>query len=115
MKDVKVIINNEAYPCRPTMGALLRFEKETGKDISEVFVEGKPVGLTDICTLMWCCIVSASKHDGKDFNLSLMEFADSVTPEVALSWNSGVMGDQIADQGKGADGSGAAGGEKKSQ
>lgn len=112
MKDVKVIINNEAYPCRPTMGALLRFEKETGKDISEVFVEGKPVGLTDICTLMWCCIVSASKHDGKDFNLSLMEFADSVTPEVALSWNSEVMGDQIADQGKDADGSGAAGGEK---
>jgi hypothetical protein len=44
-----------------------------------------------------------------------MEFADSVTPEVALSWNSEVMGDQIADQGKGADGSGAAGGEKKSQ
>ena len=110
MAKVEITINGKAYPCRQTMGAMLRFKQETGKEATEMVG-----GFTDLCTYLWCCIVSACKADGIDFDLSLMEFADSVTPEVALSWNSKVMGDQIADQGKGADGSGAAGGEKKSQ
>jgi hypothetical protein len=31
-------------------------------------------------------VKSASKADGKDFDLSLMDFADSVTPEDATEW-----------------------------
>jgi len=113
MKKVEVTINGVAYPCRPTMGAMLRFEKETGKNVSEVFSEGTTeFSFTDICTLMWCCIVSASKHDGIEFNMSLMDFADSITPEEAISWNSTAM----ASQREPGDETGtvAAGNEKKS-
>ena len=114
MKKVEVTINGVAYPCRPTMGAMLRFEKETGKNVAEVFAEGETeFSFTDICTLMWCCIVSASKHDGIEFNMSLMDFADSITPEEAISWNSKAM----ASQKEPGDEAGAetTGDEKKSQ
>ena len=35
MAKIEVTINGAKYPCRPTMGAMLRFKKETGKMPSE--------------------------------------------------------------------------------
>ena len=35
MAKIEVTINGTAYPCRPTMGAMLRFKKETGKEVTE--------------------------------------------------------------------------------
>ena len=35
MAKIEVTINGAKYPCRPTMGAMLRFKKETGKTVSE--------------------------------------------------------------------------------
>lgn len=83
MKEkVEVIINGEAFPCRTTMGAMLRFKRETGKEINEV----ADWSFTNLCTFLWCCVASASKADGKNFNLSLIDFADSVTPEELMDW-----------------------------
>lgn len=81
-KRVEIMVNGKAYPCRPTMGAMLRFKRETGKEVVGV----TNWEFTDLCTFLWCCIVSASKHDGVDFNLSLMDFADSITPEEMADW-----------------------------
>lgn len=36
MKRIEVIINGVAYPCSPTMGAMLRFKQETGREITEM-------------------------------------------------------------------------------
>ena len=33
---IEVKINGKSYPCRPTMGAMLRFKKETGKEVTEI-------------------------------------------------------------------------------
>lgn len=81
MKD-KIVIKGKAYPCRPTMGAMLRFRKETGKEVTEI----SGGSLTDLCTYLYCCVASASAADGLDFNMSLMDFADALSPEDMSAW-----------------------------
>ena len=56
MKKVEIKIGNEVFPCRQTMGAMLRFKQETGREVTEI----DATSFTDICTFLWCCIVSAS-------------------------------------------------------
>ena len=85
MAKIEVTINGKAYPCRQTMGAMLRFKQETGKEVTEITGE-----LSEMCTFLWCCIVSACKADGVDFDLSLMDFADSLTPEEMEVWTKSV-------------------------
>lgn len=36
MRNIEIVVNGKAYPCRQTMGALLRFKRETGKEVTEV-------------------------------------------------------------------------------
>lgn len=83
MKNVEITINGKAYPCRQTMGAMLRFKQETGKEVTDI----EAGNLTDLCTFLWCCIVSACKTDGVEFGLSLMEFADSIGPDEMQKWS----------------------------
>jgi hypothetical protein len=86
MKRIEITINGEAYPCSPTMGAMLRFKQETGREITEI----DPTSFTDLCTYLYCCIASAAKREGKPFDLSLMEFADNLTPEDMAEWNEAI-------------------------
>lgn len=88
MKKIEINVNGEAFPCSPTMGAMLRFKRETGKEITEI----DPGSFTDLCTYLWCCVVSASKRDGKEFDMSLMDFADNVTPDDMADWNMAISG-----------------------
>ena len=86
MRKVEITINGKSYPCRQTMGAMLRFKRETGKEVTDM--DGG--SLTDICTFLWCCIVSACKADGIPFDMSLMEFADAVSPDDISQWTKSV-------------------------
>ena len=88
MKRIEITINGTAYPCSPTMGAMLRFKQETGREITEI----DPTSFTDLCTYLWCCVASAAKREGKPFDLSLMEFADSIEPEEMAAWNKAEAG-----------------------
>lgn len=81
------------------MGAMLRFKRETGKEVTEIKED-----ISDYCTYLWCCVCSASKHDGLDFSMSLMDFADAISPEDILAWTATLN-----------EGVGDAEGEKKSQ
>ena len=63
------------------MGALLRFKRETGREITEM-----TGSLEDLCTYLWCCVVSCCKRDGVEFGMSLMDFADSMDPTTLSSW-----------------------------
>lgn len=82
MSKIEVTINNVAYPCRPTLGAMLRFKKETGKEVTEITDKS----FTDLCTYLYCCVASASAADGIDFSMSLIEFADALNPEDMMAW-----------------------------
>ena len=76
MKRIEITINGTAYPCSPTMGAMLRFKQETGREITEIDASS----FSDLCTYLWCCVKSAAKREGKPFDMALMDFADSLTP-----------------------------------
>lgn len=97
MAKVEVTINGVTYPCRPTMGAMLRFKKETGKEITEITDKS----FTDLCTYLYCCVVSASAADKINFSMSLLEFADALNPEDMEAWaakmqeNSTVNADEV--------------------
>lgn len=70
---MKVTIQGIKYPMRLTMGAMLRFKRETGKEVSEI---GNDLSL--LITLMWCCVQSASAADDVEFDMPLMRFADLI-------------------------------------
>lgn len=82
IKKIEVTVRGVSYPCRPTMGAMLRFKKETGKDITEIQSDS----FADLCVYLYCCVASASAADGVEFNMSLMEFADALDPETMSDW-----------------------------
>ena len=87
MKKIEITINGIAFPCSPTMGAMLRFKKETGKEITEIDASS----FTELCTYLWCCVASASKREGKEFNFSLLDFADNISPDDMGAWTEAVM------------------------
>ena len=90
MKLLTIVVNGKEYPCRVTMGAMLRFRRETGREVTEI--NGS---LEDLCTYLWCCVCSACRRDGKDFDMSLMDFADALDPETLTAWANG-LGDGVS-------------------
>lgn len=83
MKKIMIEVGGKAYPCHLTMGAMLLFKQNTGKD----FGQQTELGLEDMLTLMWCCLVSTCRGDHVDFGYSFEEFCDLVTPENVNRWN----------------------------
>lgn len=86
MAKIEVNINGKAYPCRPTMGAMLRFKNETGREVTDT-----DNGFSDLCTYLWCCVVSACSKDNINFDMSLMDFADSIDPEDMTAWSQAIQ------------------------
>lgn len=82
MPKIEVTVNGVTYPCRPTMGAMLRFKKETGKEVTELTGDS----LSDLCAYLYCCVASASAADGREFKMTLMEFADALDPDDMADW-----------------------------
>lgn len=74
MKKIELEINDTRYPCRVTMGAMLLFKRETGREASDI----EAGALSDLITFVWCCVKSSCRADGVDFQLSLDDFADSI-------------------------------------
>lgn len=50
-KGLKVTVAGKEYPCRQTMGAMLRFKRETGREVTDM-----TDGVSDLCTYLYCCV-----------------------------------------------------------
>ena len=101
MKRIEITVGGETYPCMPTMGAMVRFRQETGKEITEIDAGS----FTELCTYLWCCVVSGAKREGKRFDLPFMDFADALTPDDMAEWNRAVLsGPDTDDETPDADG-----------
>lgn len=94
MAKVSVVINGKELPCRPTMGAMLRFKKETGKEVTEI----ENGSFSDMCAYLYCCVASACAADKVPFSMSLMDFADSLSPEDMTAWANAVQADSTAEE-----------------
>lgn len=81
-REMKIL----GYPCRQTMGAFLRFKRETGREATEITND-----LTDLLTFLYCCTASAAAADGLDFDLTLEEFADRISPDELNQWTAAMQ------------------------
>ena len=80
MKQIK--INGKSYPCYSTMGAELRYKKQTGKEF-------EPTGqdTESWVTYIWARIVSACSASKVEApNMSVDELADCLTPTDYAKW-----------------------------
>lgn len=91
-----ITINGKQYPCRVTMGAMLRFKRETGHDVNQIG-EGD---VSDLVTFLWCCMASASKADGVEFGMSLLDFADRLEPDTLTRFTEEMKGDPTGEEKK---------------
>lgn len=83
MKTIKIEIDGKEYPMRVTMGAMSIFEKETGRDVSEM-----SGSVLDTCVFVYGCVKSACRKDGVDFPYTLDDFLDSCDVETVTEWGS---------------------------
>lgn len=84
MKKIMIEVGGKAYPCHLTMGAMLLFKQNTGKDLADGLNGGN---LEEMLMFLWCCIVSTCRGDHVEFDVSFEEFCDLVTPESMAQWN----------------------------
>lgn len=75
MKTIR--IKGQEYPCRVTMGAMVRFKRESGKDIREV----DQTDVDQILMFVWCCVKSACNADGVEFDIAFDRFVDMLEPD----------------------------------
>lgn len=79
-------VGGKAYPCRLTMGAMLLFKQNTGKDVAAMDANN----VEEMLWLMWCCIKSASHADGVEMDIDFELFCDLIGPEDMAKWNASI-------------------------
>lgn len=87
----KIIIKGKEYPCEVTMGALVRFHKESGKEASGISSDN----LSDLALFIWCCVASAcnAAEPKIPFDMPFLDFADSLDVNAANGFWDGVSSD----------------------
>jgi len=83
MKTLTINVGGKEVPCRLSMGAMLLFKQNTGKDVSEM----KTDDMEDLLMFMWCCVVCACKADGVEFGIDFETFTCMITPQDVSEWN----------------------------
>lgn len=73
----KIRVKDLDYPLRLNMGAMLRFKRITGKEVSEL----RESDVEGMITLVYCCTAAACNADGVEFAYTLEDFADNLEPE----------------------------------
>jgi len=68
---------------------MLRFKRETGKEVTEI----ENGSISDLTAYLYCCVKSASKADGIDFDYPLYDFADALMPADLEKWTNSLMQD----------------------
>lgn len=82
MKEIEVY--GRKLPCRVTMGALLRFKRMTGYEVSEI----KDGDLEATIRFLWCCVQSSCNADGVTIDMDFERFADGLEmPEATAVLN----------------------------
>jgi|WetSurMetagenome_2_1015567.scaffolds.fasta_scaffold90833_3 hypothetical protein len=71
VKGINIKVDGKKYPCRSTLGAMLKFKETTGRDVSKI--DGD---LTDTVTFMWCCVACACEVDNVEFKWDVQQFAN---------------------------------------
>ena len=76
-KAINIQVGDRTYPFRMTLGAMLRFKRATGKEVTDL----DDHNIEEVATLLYACLASASAADKVPFNVSFDEFCDLVSVE----------------------------------
>lgn len=90
MKEMRISVGGRELPCRLTMGAMLLFKRQTGKDLNQIQGED----LEAMLTLLWCCVKSACRAEGVEFDVDFEMFCDMITPDEMALWNKAMETEQ---------------------
>lgn len=88
-----IIINGKDYPCRITMGAMLRFKRATGHDVSSL----DSGNMEELIIFLHCCVASACRADGIEFAMDVEEMADNLEPDALNAFYDGFATTEEAD------------------
>lgn len=87
---LKINIAGTEYPCRITMGAMVRYKNEAGKDISTLAA----TDLAGMVLFLYCCTKSASNADNITFELDFQTFADHLDPAQVVAFYESMNNDE---------------------
>lgn len=90
----RITINGNEYPCYQTMGAMRRFRRLTGREITEVQV----TEASAMADYMYCCCAAASAAEHIEFNYSIDDFADLITLDVMKAWSQSIATEATEDE-----------------
>lgn len=87
---MKIRVGGKEYPCRVTMGAMVRFKNETGKDVSKL----ERTNISELVLFVYCCVKSACNADKVAFGYDFETFADLMEPESVNSFYEDMGGEE---------------------
>lgn len=90
MKKTKIKVGDKEYPCRVTMGAMVRFKNESGKDVSKL----EKANISELVLFVYCCVKSACNADKVEFDYDFQSFADLMEPDAANSFYEDMGGEE---------------------
>lgn len=73
--QVKIIFKGVAYNIEHTLGPYREYKKLTGKDLDMA------AGISDMAELLYCFVLVAARRNKIEFNASVEEFVDEITPK----------------------------------
>ena len=71
-----------------TMGAMVRFKNESGKDVSKL----EKTNISELVLFVYCCVKSACNADKVEFDYDFQSFADHMEPDAANSFDEDMGG-----------------------
>lgn len=89
-KKLVVEVEGIKYPAHSSLGAILLFKKETGKEVNEINC------LTDSIIWLWCCVKSASAKTDNPLKMNCQEFADSCDMETLNLWTESQQSENVS-------------------
>lgn len=75
-------IDGVDYPCRSSLGAMLYFKDETGKEATELNISAP----SEVVVFLWACVKADSERLGKEFDMSVQQFANRVSMDELQAW-----------------------------
>ena len=78
----KLNVGGKEYPCRVTMGAMVRFKHASGKDVSQL----NQSDVSELVQFIYCCVQSASKADDVTFDIDFETFSDLLEPDALAAF-----------------------------
>ena len=76
-KTIFIEVGDRKYPFRMTLGAMLRFKRVTGKEVTELNEES----VEEMASLLYACLASACAADKVPFSYTFDEFCDLLSVE----------------------------------